>query len=341
LKRFKSLLKYGSLLATGLLLFWLALRNQNQHKIYEAFKGARYSYLFISVFFMILSDISRSMRWTMLIKPLGYRVSTFNSFIAVMIGYLANLGLPRVGEFTRCMILKRTDDIPMDRLVGTVFVERALDLLVLLSVVGLTLILEFNDISHFYIHVLRPSIAQMVKPYLDIEPFVVVILGVLVLGLIFFGIHVRYGKTAYVEKIREILKGVVSGLKTIRLLDRPWLFWGHTAFIWIMYWAMTYIVFFSLDATSHLDPVAGLSVFAIGSVGFIMPVQGGIGTYHWAVTEGLQIYGVDPSYGFTYATLVHGSQLIATLIIGGLSLLVFFLYRKRKKEKEESLQTDQ
>lgn len=328
MKRFLSILKYAAFLAVGVLLFWLAFRSQDEQKIFAAFRHADYSFVVLSVGFMLLSDLSRAIRWTMLIKPLGYEVSTRHSFMAIMIGYLANLAFPRMGEFAKCMVLKRTDKVPIDRLMGTVVVERIIDIFILAGLVGLTLLLEFNDLSHFYWDVLRPSLVSVLKPYLDVE--LAILLFVLLAGGIatFVIMHRRYGMEGVVNKLQGLMRGFVSGLKTIRSLDQPWLFWTHTAFIWFMYWAMTYVVFFSLDATSLLDPAAGLAVFVIGSLGFIMPVQGGIGTYHWAVTEGLQIYGVDPTYGFTYATLVHGSQFIAVIIVGGISFLGYTWLRR-------------
>lgn len=319
-----------------MLLFWLALRSQNQEQMIDAFKHARYGYVLIGVLCMMLSDISRAVRWSMLIRPMGYHVSTRNSFIAVMIGYLSNLAVPRLGEFTRCVVLKRTDDVPMEKLAGTVFMERALDFVVLVGIVGLSLLLEFNDLSNFLLNTVDPELDRLFRPYADINPLIPVGILLIIMAALVFWIYRKYGRLDISDRFHQLMRGFMDGLNTIRKLEHPGLFWAHTAFIWVMYWAMTYVVFFAIDATSHLDVLAGLAVFAIGSIGFIMPVPGGIGTYHWAVTEGLKIYGVKASYGFTYATLVHGSQFVAILIIGGICTLAFMFLKKRKQQPSES-----
>jgi len=321
-------------LALGIFLLWLAFKNQDKSKIIEGFRNADYFWVFFSLFLMMLSHISRGMRWTLLIKPLGYRVNGFNGFIAVMIGYLANLAVPRMGEISRCVVLNRTDKVPFNRLVGTVFVERVFDFITLMSIVIATVIIEFDRLKGFYLEKIH---SYLVGKLQQIADFQIILIGMVVLGVIVFllqYIRKHYRENPIVTKLRALVKEFISGLNSIRSMENNWLFLGHTVFIWFMYWAMTYVVFFALDSTAHLGIPASLTVFTVGSLGFIMPVQGGIGTYHWAVKEGLKLYDVPAADGLTYATLVHGSQFFTFLVFGALCLLAFLLIRRKNTANE-------
>lgn len=334
MKRLFSVAKYLFFLAIGVFLLWLAFKNQDKSKILEGFRNARYDWILLSVVFMLLAHISRSIRWTMLINPLGFRISKIHSFVAVMIGYLANIALPRMGEISRCIVLNRTDKIPVNKLIGTVVVERVLDFISLLSIVLLTFIIEFDRLKNFYFTTVHPGIVKNFQQFLNVKTFL--ILGILLitgfLGLRY--INRKHRENPIIAKLRHLLKGFVSGIRTVRSMENNWLFLFHTVFIWFMYWAMTYVVFFSLNETSHLGVVAGLTSFSIGSLGFIMPVQAGIGTFHWAVKEGLKLYHINPADGLLYATLMHGSQTLVVIIIGGLCFLWLFLLQQKHRKNE-------
>ena len=341
MKRLLTIFQYVFFLAIGIFLLWLAFKNQDKEKIIEGFRNADYFWVGLSLCMMMLSHISRGIRWSMLIKPLGYRVSGFNSFIAVMIGYLANLALPRMGEISRCVILNRTNKVPFNKLVGTVFVERAFDFLTLLSIVIITIAIEFDRLKGFYLAKIHPYISSQVQQIADFKIILAVVLILAIIFLIARYIRKNYRENPIVAKVRALVHEFISGIKTIRSMENNWLFFGHTIFIWVMYWAMTYVVFFAMDATSHLGIPASLTAFSVGSLGFVMPVQGGIGTYHWAVKEGLKLYDLPVSDGLTYATLVHGSQFFAFIFVGGLSFLAFVIIKRKNAANEQAVRTDQ
>ncbi len=330
MRKVRPVLKYFIFFDVGILLLWLAFRNKDQQKIISAFKDANYWWVGLSVFCALLSDISRSMRWTLLINPLGYKISQKHSFIAVMVGYLANMVIPRMGELSRCVALNQSDDVPVDRLMGTVIVERVIDLFILIALIGVTLLIQYDALIYFYHYVLTPKIEIDLLPHIKIGGGILVLILLLILGGTYYFLHRKYGWSVISQTITSYYRGFKSGLSTIRSLESPWKFWAHTVFIWVMYWVMTYVVFFSFTATSQLSPIAGLAIFVIGSVGFIMPVQGGIGTYHWAVTEGFKLYGVSSSIGLTFATILHASQFLSILIVGGVSYIAFLFIRYKK-----------
>lgn len=336
MKRVFSILKYLSFFAIGVFLLWLAFANQDQEKIIEDFKNANYFWVGISLSLMTLSHISRGIRWTYLIQPLGVRVSARNGFIAVMVGYLANLALPRMGEITRCIILNRSDKVPLNSLIGTVVVERIFDMIVLLSIVIATFLIEFDRLNDFYFSTIHPNLMQQLNNLASFQFIGLLAIILAVVGGVILLIRRKYRENPIITKLRSLVNEFVTGFKTIRNMEKNVLFFAHTIFIWVMYWAMTYVVFFALESTSHLTVMASLTAFSVGSLGFIMPVQGGIGTYHWAVKEGLKLYDLPQTDGLTYATLVHGSQFIATLVIGVICFIAFALIKKQASRNEQS-----
>jgi glycosyltransferase 2 family protein len=84
-----------------------------------------------------------------------------------------------------------------------------------------------------------------------------------------------------------------------------------------------------LSSTEHLGPTVALVALAIGSIGMTAPVQGGIGAYHWMVSEGLLLYGLTKAEGLTFATISHASQNIAIIIVG----VVLFVWINLKQKK--------
>jgi len=336
LKRVFSILKYLSFFAIGVFLLWLAFANQDQEKIIQEFKNANYFWVGVSLCFMTLSHISRGIRWTYLIKPLGVRVSPRNGFIAVMVGYLANLALPRMGEITRCVILNRSDKVSLNSLIGTVVVERIFDMIVLLTILIATFLIEFDRLNDFYFSTIHPNLMQQLNNLASFEFIGLLVATLALIGGVILFIRKKYRENPIIAKLRALANEFVTGFNTIKNMENNLLFFAHTIFIWVMYWAMTYVVFFALESTSHLTVMASLTAFSVGSIGFIMPVQGGIGTYHWAVKEGLKLYDLPQADGLTYATLVHGSQFLATLFIGVLCFITFALIKKKALQNEQS-----
>ena len=102
-------------------------------------------------YYIIIScALQRAMRWRILMEPMGYHPSNFNTFAAVMIGYLVNAGVPRLGEVIKCTLLARYEKVRADRLVGTIVMERAVDVVCLIIVFTLALFFQGHIIGkHF------------------------------------------------------------------------------------------------------------------------------------------------------------------------------------------------
>jgi uncharacterized protein (TIRG00374 family) len=322
MKKLLSFLKPVLLLSVSAFLMWYALKELDFEKMWAEFLNADYGWVFVSLVMGVMAYISRAIRWQMQIKPTGYRPSLFNTYNAMMIGYLANLVLPRMGEIARCGVLRRTDDVPVNTGFGTVIAERIIDFVMLLLAVGLTFLLEFGRIRDFFLGLLSDKYNSLEQGLSSLYWLLWVLLGTTVVLL---AVGVRYlsrlRKNAYFRKASDFVKGMLKGVFSITKLDNQVAFWGHTLFVWVMYYAMSLVVFYALPATSGLSWGAALSVLVAGSLGMAAPVQGGIGVYHLVVQTTLLLYGVPKEAGMAYALLAHTSQTLLVVLMGALSFM--------------------
>jgi glycosyltransferase 2 family protein len=327
-------LKFLGFLALGVLLLWLAFRKVEIKRIADNLKQANYYWLVLSIFFGLIAFLLRARRWQLLIHPLGFYPTFWHTFHAMMTGYLANIALPRIGEVTRCVALGKKEKIPVDRLVGTVIIERTIDFL---SVLIFLIIIIFTSealIKEF----LRESIFIPVKEKILAVPEYSWIFWGALLALIFISIILmifyrkKLRKIRFFSKMFDIARGVITGLKTITNLERKWEFIFLTIGIWISYAIMTWVVVFCLKSTSDITFWNSLIILVVGGLAMSVPVQAGFGAYHWAVSQVLIVtQGISLEDGLTYALLSHESQIIFEIIIGLIS--VYIMYGRNHKNK--------
>jgi uncharacterized protein (TIRG00374 family) len=331
-KKILSASKYFFSLVVAIALLTYVFKDWNLDDLTTRFAQVDYSWVFISVFFSIISHVLRAYRWNLLLQPMGYTsLSTYRTFKAVMIGYLTNLIAPRLGEISRCGVLKRTDNVNMSASIGTVVAERIIDILGLFALIILALTLEFDRISNFFIDFFNAkssniTLSSTALVLLLIFGFIIVIM---LLALWWF--RERIKRKPFYYKLRSFIREMMEGFTSILRLNNKVGFWLATIFIWVLYYAMAFVLFFSVESTSQLGLVAGLSILIMGGLGMSAPVQGGFGTYHIFVGSILLTYGIAAKDGYFFATLVHTSQTISVMIVGGISLLLT-LPSKRKIE---------
>lgn len=267
-----------------------------------------------------------------MIEPMGYKPKLINSFYALMIGYLTNVAFPRIGEIIRCGSLNKSDKIPVDKLLGTVIVERAIDIITLFILLIIVLIIKINIFESFFIEKIFTPIFERLSSLFKSS----VLMWILVFGIIFLitsFIFIFRGKIKnlnFVIKLIKFLKGVFTGIKSVFKMKKRKQFIFHTIFIWSMYLLMTYVVFFAIDPTSDLTIADGLFIVVIGGIGMSVPVQGGFGSFHLIVSLGLTLYGISREQGLLFATITHESQTIFAILLGGFSLLMIFIFNKSR-----------
>lgn len=333
MKIFFTVLKYVFFLSVGVALFWYVARGVDINEIVEKFKNARFGYIIIAMAIAILGHISRGIRWTLLMKPLGYKVSYSRAFMAVLIGYAANYALPRIGEISRCAVLKKSNDLSLSRLLGTVIVERITDFLSLFVLLIIVFILEFSKLKD-----LAWNILQKAKVSGNLFIYIIIVIVVLfVFAALLYIFRATIKRSKYYLKIREIIAGFFEGIKTIKQMENKWAYLFHTIFIWTTYWLMAYLVFFSLDSTANLSLLTALMILVLGGIAFVLPVQGGIGTFHFAMVMGLSLYSIQRNDALLYAFVSHTSQMFLLLGAGAISYILFLnIMRKNRNAKNNN-----
>ena len=320
------ILQFTIFLALTVFLMYLVMKGIDFKRIVADLKTANYFWVILGVTFGLIAFVARAYRWNLLIEPLGYRPSVKNSYHAVAIGYIANMALPRLGEFSKCVSLNRTNRIPVDSLVGTILIERAIDMVTLFFLLIIIFVWKFESFGKFISDKiflpLYQKLSSLVFQSTDVLIIGVVSLIVLVvLGYIF---RKQLAKIHLLRKIKKIVIGILGGLKTVYKMQKRWQFFVSTVVIWLCYFFMTYLIFFTIPETSHLTPIDGLFILIIGSFGMVIPVQGGFGAFHGMLILGLSLYDISVDKAFVYAVLSHESQTLMVIIAGAISLIKVF-----------------
>lgn len=328
--------KFIAFLFVGILLLWLAFRSVDFDGLAGALKGADYSWLVLSVLFGFIAFMSRARRWILLVRPLGYNPRFWNTFHALMSGYLSNLALPRIGEITRCVALGKKEKIPVDQLFGTVIVERSIDFISLLIIMFIVFFTSGSGIKEYLNKsVIIPFREKVLVSFGSswILWTVITVLGIIAL-IIIFRYRKNLRKVRFISKMFDIARGMINGFKTILNLKNSWEFIFHTIFIWINYALMTWVVVFSIESTSHLSFLNSIFILVIGGLAMSAPVQGGVGAFHYFVSRGIAfVEDVNIEDAMAYAILTHESQLVLVMILG--SLAFYMIYRKKKSSNSD------
>ncbi|NOX84817.1 MAG: flippase-like domain-containing protein [Chlorobi bacterium] len=332
-KRLIQVVKYLFFLGIGVLLLWLSVRHINLDQLWEDILQADYGWLFLSLVFALLSHMARALRWNLLIKSLGYKTRFWSTFFSVMIGYLANTAVPRMGEIVRCGTLSKKEKIPFNALFGTVIAERFFDLIILALIIFFTMIFQLKLVGSFLHKIFDPLIQSLFSNLLNIILFIVVILLAIggIIWLVWAFRH-RIKAIPFYQQVRSFLDGLWNGIKTIIKLRQKGLFLAYTFVIWLFYAVMTYLPFKMLPESSHLTFVDGLTLMALASLGIVAPVPGGIGTYHYIVKVILtEIYSVQDVAAMSYAAIVHAGQTLFNVIVGAVSYALIGIFARKQK----------
>jgi len=316
----KFLTYFLSISISALLIYW-AFKGQDLEKTWEEIKNANFFWLGISLVPLVISHWIRAARWSLVLDSLGYKISTKNGFIAVMTGYFWNFILPRAGEVARCSMLYKTDKIPVNVSLGTVLGERVIDLVMLLGFTALAFLLEFNRLTQFFTEIIQPGQSADAEKSSMGTLAVFVLVVMLILVTIAFVNRKRLLEIAIFQKVFGFLVGIWIGIIGILKLKNPGLYIVYTFVIWLGFISSTYISLLAFESTSVLSLSAGLMIFVAGSFGMVAPSQGGIGPFHFMVSKVLaSFYAIDLTVGLSAATAMHASQMVFTILVGGICL---------------------
>lgn len=335
--KLKNTIRFTVFLGIGIFFIWIFLRQltpEQKQEIFNSMGNANYWWILLAIPLGVLSHFVRAMRWKMLIETMGYRPGNKNMFFAVMIGYFANLALPRLGEVSRCTILTKYENVPFQKSFGTVITERALDLIVFVVLFFINLALQAELLSGYIDeNIYKPLQAKLHLSYDLSGAFSIIVFSfIVVFGIIFLVFRKKITANKFYVKINNMVVGFIEGLKSLLKVRNLWLFAFYTISIWALYLLMAYIVFFSIPDTSNVGIDAGLAVLVFGSIGF-MVVQGGIGIYPAIVAETLVLYGVSSVQGYALGWLIWTSQNLTIVVVGIISLILLPILNNRKNVK--------
>lgn len=320
-------------LGIGIFVIWYQFNQLEQDQIDQiavSFSNANYFWVVVSVLFGMLSHVSRAYRWKFTLEPLGYKTSFTNNFLTVMIGYVANIILPRLGEVWRCVMLSRYEKLSFEKVFGTVVAERVADMLVLMLIIAVVVVMQLSR--------LQAAITELVANYLAQNSLsdLVVKLGmigiVLLLAAVVSWRIVTRSNHPLMGKVRGLVTGLVDGILSIIKMQKKWAFLAHTIFIWVMYLCMFYFPFFALAETSEASISAVLASFVMASFSIVL-VQGGIGVYPVAVAQTLVIYGIAFEAGLAMGWIIWVAQTVMIVLFGVASLILMPILNKTEPKK--------
>ena len=332
-----TILQYLFFLGLGIVFVWLSVREINDEQwanIKSSLQKARLWLIIPVCLTLLVSHFSRAIRWKILMEPLGYKPSTFNTFAAVMIGYLVNAGVPRLGEVVKCTLLSRYEKVRADKLVGTIIVERAVDV-VCLGVVFLAALFFQGHVIGEFVSSLFGDFFRNKAGEISATKIIFYSVGLLLFLALLYFVLKRYGHIDAVGKIKNVLKGIIHGLQSIRLIKHKGWFIFHSLLIWTLYLLSTLIGIYALQETVHLGVGGALTTLAVGSVGMIL-TPGGIGAYPLFVAQLMKLYGLEAATVGTALGWLLWTVQTAIIVLGGLILIPLFSYYNKNKRPSEA-----
>lgn len=333
IKSTKSILQFIVLLGIGVLFIWLSVRSitpEQKEKIIDAFKQANYFWIVVSLLISWLSHFLRAYRWNYLLKPTGHKINLVNANCYVMIGYLANYGIPRMGEISRCTLAPKYDDVPFEVAFGTVITERIIDFILFLVIFALTFLVQFKELSGLVNKYIFDPLLNILSG-LSHSPTKLVMLGVFMVVMVagFFLLRKKFSSLLK-GKLGGILKGMGEGLSSIAKMEKPYKFIVLSLLIWACYFYSLYVCFFALNGTSQLGQSECLTLLLFGTFG-VMFAPGGLGAYPAIISWILfNTYGVDEISSFALPWLAWTSQFALILVLGLISIIVVPLYNRNR-----------
>jgi len=331
-KRVLLILQYLFFLGLGVFLVWWSIKDINNDKWAEirlSLKNARF-YLAIPVFIiLLLSHFVRALRWRLLIEPLGYKPDKTNTFLVVMIGYLANQAFPRLGEVLKCTLLARYEKIPADKLVGTIILERLIDAVSLILIFSITLIIQpglYSKLADNVFTVAGEEETKTIRGYV----LVLVLIGIVAVIIAAWMLIKKKNFIDLSHAIQRIGQRIWMGLGAVRHLKKKGQFLVLTLLLWVLYLSGGYIGFHALHETEHYGIKEAFTVLSAGSIGMII-TPGGIGAYAYLIEATMQLYGLQQSIAVAFGWLLWIAQTVIILIGGLFSFALLPWHNKRKR----------
>tara|TARA_Y100000996_G_scaffold103206_1_gene75362 strand:+ start:515 stop:1483 length:969 start_codon:yes stop_codon:yes gene_type:complete len=320
LKKQKIIINTLLSLGLGCILVYLVFDNIDLNLFLEKLSGINYMWIYLSMFISIFEHVLRGYRWNLLMDSSGKKLTTYITTNVMIVSYFFALFIPRFNDIARCYLISKTNNIKISTSLGTVFSERIFDLISLLILSAIFILIEFDLFYGFIENYVLSNIEFNTTTYL-------LIFGSLI--VLFFILRYFSKKSSFISSnLNEFKLGVL----TIKENYKNKGFLISTFLLWLIYFLMGYVIFFSFNETTYLGVNAGIAVLVAGSIGMIVPVNAGIGAYHFLVASILLSYNLDYESGLFFATLLHTSQIVCLAILGIISSIILFFKIKSNNE---------
>ncbi len=335
-KKIKNLLQYSIFIGLGIFLVYWQLKTMTPTERAEgkqALLDAHYWVVIPIVIMALLSHYSRALRWKILMKPLGYNPAITNVYGSTLIGYLGNAAVPRLGEVLRCTFLAKYEKLKVDKLFGTLIVERIIDLVCFLLFIAFTVLIQIDKVGAF----VKEKFSRIGEKA-GMPIWIKIVIFILAITALFYALHFlrkKYPKNKLVKKVNDFFNGVLSGLGSIKNIKQKKQFVGHTFFIWTMYLMQIYLGFYAMEGTAHLGFNAACSVLALATLAMIA-TPGGLGTFPFFVMQTLSMYAIPATTGLSFGWLIWIVN-TGIVIVAGLLVIILLPLLNKKKDVIENV----
>ena len=335
-KQIKKVIQWSLMLLLAFVLLYFAFRGVKWADFMEGVRSCDFRWIAVSMAASILAFVIRGLRWRLVMLPLNPSITRREAYDGVTVAYLTNFALPRAGELARCGVISATGKASFESVLGTVVLERSWDMVTYLIILFIVLLAGESSFSQFVSD-------EVWGPAVDSMPFDILwIIGgaaavCITACILVFCYRKRLSRYKLFVKLFSLAKGLIGGLTAGLRMKGKWRFLLYTLLLWLCYWIMSYSTILAIPQVADLNWADALFLMVVGSLGWIVPVQGGIGAYHFILSLAMaSIYSIPQTSGVIFATISHESQALTMLLCGALSLGSIYL-KKRKTEKQSRL----
>lgn len=311
-KAINSSLKVAlSLCLGGAILYWMYRDFDFQRVEYVMLHEMNWTWMLLSFPFGILAQAFRGWRWKLALQPIGEHTRSSVAVNSIFLSYAASLIVPRIGEFARCGVLKRWDGVSFPKSLGTVVTERAIDSLLVLIIIGITLLSQFAVFDKFF-QSTGTRVDEILRGFTSTGWIVTAICAIAVLILAYFLLR----KLSIYNKVKDLFVGLLQGVLSVKYVKNAPLYVFFTLAIWASYFFHYYLTFFCFESTSGLGLDCAMVTFIVGSIAVIVPTPNGAGPWHFAVKTMLILYGVASNEALFFVLIVHSIQTLLVVLLG-------------------------
>ena len=343
-KQLKSILKLLLFVGLGIFFIWFSIKDLTAEQrtsiiqdMQMVFSSHRWLYLVGGMVLGVISVYLRGLRAILMMNPLGYHVSRSNAYHSVMICYMANVAVPRLGELLRCTFLQRYEKVPFEKSFGTVITERIIDMLLL----GVMFVLAIAVEAEKLVPLLGLDHLGNKLAGLSLKKWIITFIIIAAAVILLICIGKWLGKTKVMMKIKNILRGFWNGMISVTKLEKPGLFILYSILIWVCWYFMFMVGSFAFPEMISLGSAiwaATLSCVVVGTFGFVIS-QGGLGAYPLLVSQVLLLYGIKYETGLAIGWVIWANETFV-YILGGLITLIFTAFIQAKKGNDETVTAD-